>query len=63
MHIKDYGTTGSLFETDPDVAARLHAIDVVHAYTALYTVRREVNRLLDQVGWPGCGGRTLAMRQ
>ena len=59
MHVKNYGTTGSLFETDLDAAARLDAIDFVHAYTALYTVRREVNRLLDQVGWPGCGGRLV----
>ena len=34
-------------------------IEAIHAGTALYTSPPEVEHLLDQLGWPECGGRLL----
>jgi 23S rRNA G2445 N2-methylase RlmL len=47
--------TLDLFPADP----RADAIDLLHAATALYTVRPIVEGLLDRVGWPRAGQSLL----
>lgn len=47
--------TLDLFPADP----RADAIDLLHAATALYTVRPIVEGLLDRVAWPRAGERLL----
>lgn len=35
------------------------AIETIHAGTAIYTAQPEIEKLLDRIGWPECGGRLL----
>ena len=49
--------SGDLFATDPAVAARSAAIDILHEATNHYTARHVVEQLMDHVGWPQTGGR------